>query len=326
MNFPAIILSLLLVSFPGWLLKFSENKIRIFSSLSYYGSDFDGDKINDLAVWDEKENTLYYQLSSSNKFYKKKFIDSSLRYTPVFADYDGDKITDFAFYQDRVGEWIIYKSTNPAVGDKFLLGSLGDVPLPGDFDGDKVFDRGLFRLHAALLFSFIKDKDGNKSPILYKVGDFQDDPMTADFDGDGKSDISFFRLGDGKWYTIKSSENFDFNKTTTEELGKQWDIIVPNDYNNDGKSDYAVYRPSEFTWHIKLNNDKKDLLKIQFGEKDEIPASADVSGDGIPELIMWNPVTKSWRVKILSTGQVSTLKWNVPDGCLPAISILHKFD
>ena len=56
----SIILSLLLFVVPAWLLDFTKDKRVVFASLSYYGTDFDGDKKGDLSVWDSKNNTLYF--------------------------------------------------------------------------------------------------------------------------------------------------------------------------------------------------------------------------------------------------------------------------
>ncbi len=339
-----VILSLLLAGIPACLDISTEDKLRIFSSLSYYGSDFDGDGIGDLAVWNRRNGTLYYQLSSNGEFYKKKFFDGKLRYNPVFADYDGDKITDFAFFHIDTGQWIIYKSTNPTIAEKSFFGSLGDVPVPVDFDGDLTYEQAVWRPTAGLWFKTVRDPSGNMRPLLFEIGNYQDSPTSADFDGDGKSDLTVWRPDDGKWYIFTSSKGYKLDRSKVIVHGKDWDITVPADYNGDKITDLAFWRAEDKTWYIKyslmddeqqiVNSDQEtakqvsysDVKRIQFGEVGDIPAALDTNGDGSPELVMWNPKLKSWRILDLTNDRTNNLKWNVEEGCVPAISILYRFD
>ena len=66
--------------------------------------------------------------------------------------------------------------------------------------------------------------------------------------------------------------------------------------------------------------------QIKFGDKDDIPLSSDLDGDQIPELITWNNSKKSWNVLNFKKQEFFSYKWVVPDGCIPATSILQKYE
>lgn len=321
MKYP-IILSLLLVVFPAWLVDFSKDKLTVFASLSYYGSDFDGDKLSDLSVWDSKTNTLYFQLSSNKQFYQRRFIENQLSYQPVFADYDGDKKTDFAFFHRDSGHWIIYLTTDPDNPKKMFFGTVGDLPIPADIDGEGIFKHTIWRPVGNTWLLIAKDKDGSYAEKTVVEGNYQDSTFAGDYDGDKKSDLTVWRPDDGFWHIVKSSTEFDFSQSEHIQHGKEWDVIVPNDYDADGRCDLVFWRPETQTWHF-LYAATRSQNQIKFGHKDDIPVSTDMDGDGIPELLTWNPLKKSWNVLNLRTKESSSNKWSVPNGCIPAVSILQ---
>lgn len=307
------------------ILNLFKGKPVVFSSLSNYGTDFDGDKVSDLAVWNPKTNTLYFQLTSDNKFYERKFFDTEVSYQPVFADYDGDEKTDFAFFQSDSGEWIINLSTFPGQQKKEFLGSIGDLPIPTNIDGDKKYEIAVWRPSTSIWAVTDKDENGNEERKLIPYGIYQDSSFSADYDGDGKSDLIAWRPDDGFWHIVKSGTGFDFNQSEHIQHGQEWDIIVPNDYDGDGKCDLVLWRKSNQTWYFKYAKDGSQN-EIKFGDVNDIPTSGDTDGDGIPELITWDPSNKKWNILNFKKQETLTYKWNVPDGCLPAISILQKYE
>lgn len=322
----ALISSLLLFTFPAWFVDLQKDKLIVFSSLSYYSCDFDGDKLSDLSVWNPKTNTLYFQLTSDNKFYEKKFFDTSLSYQPVFADYDGDSKTDFAFFHGDSGQWILYLTTNPDLPSKMFLGTIGDLSIPASIDNDKEYEPTVWRpVNAAWVLTDEENDNDNLQRKVIFDGSYQDSVFAGDYDGDGKSDLLNWRPDDGYWHIVKSGTNFDFNQSEHIQHGKEWDIIVPNDYDGDGRCDLVVWRKSNQTWYFRYSKDGSQN-EIRFGNADDIPASADTDGDGIPELITWNSSQKVWNILNFKKQESYSYKWNVPAGCLPAISILQKFE
>lgn len=320
----SVILSLLLVALPTWLVDLTKDKLVIFSSLSYYKCDFDGDGLSDLSVWNPRTNTLYFQLSSNKNFYQRRFFDKEVSFQPVFADYDGDKKTDFAFFQGDTGQWVFYLTTKPDYPEKRFFGAINDLPVPADIGGISVYKPTIWRPNSsAWLITEVQGE--NETPRLILEGSYQDSVCSCDIDGDSKSDLTVWRPDDGVWHTVTSSTDFDFGQSDHIQYGQEWDVIVPNDYNADGKCDLTVWRPSDQTWNIFYTGTKEND-QIKFGHKDDIPLSADLNGDRIPELITWNQSKKTWNVLNFKTQEALSYKWNVPADCLPAVSILQKHE
>lgn len=320
-----VLLSVLLLILPTCLADLKKDNLVVFSSLSYYGCDFDGDKLTDLAAWNPRTNTLYFQLTSNNKFYEKKFFDTNIQYDPVFADYDGDGKTDFTFFHKDSGQWSISSTLDQNFTKNIFLGNIGDLPIPASIDDDAKYEPTVWRpINAAWLLAK-KDDEGNYTREVIFDGSYQDSVFSGDYDGDGKSDLINWRPDDGYWHIVKSGTNFDFNQSEHIQHGKEWDTIVPNDYDGDGKCDLVLWRKSNQTWYFKYAKDGSQS-ELKFGGIDDIPASGDIDGDGFPELIMWNPGEKKWNILNFKTQQVFSYKWDVPSGCLPAISVLQKFE
>ena len=321
----SLLLALLFTSVPVLISALSHDKVIVLSSLSNYGSDFDGDKLTDLATWDSQTNTLYFQFTSNNKFYQKKFFDVPINYQPVFADYDGDGKTDFAFFHPDSGEWIINLSGSHGQQKKEFLGSIGDLPIPINIDGDGMYKPAVWRPTTSSWLLTYKDENGDEQHKVISYGNYQDSLFSADYDGDKKTDLIAWRPDDGLWHIEKSGTDFDFNQSEHIQHGQEWDIIVPNDYDADGRCDLALWRKSNKTWYIKYAKDHSQN-EIQFGDSDSIPASGDIDGDSIPELIHWSPKTKKWDILNFKTQKSYTYNWNVPSGTIPAISVLQKYE
>lgn len=322
-----LVLSLLLLVLPAWISDLTRDKMIVFGSLSNYGCDFDGDGLGDLSVFDPKSNTLYFQLSGDNKFYTKQFIDTSVSYEPVFADYDGDKKTDFVFYQPDTGHWILYLTSVPGIPVKTFLGASQDLPVPVDLKNNKKYEISIWRPSTgAWLLPSTNEEDQGRRTIHYQGG-ASDAVFALDYDGDGKSDLGIWRPEGGFWYIDKSTTNYDPSQGAIVQHGKEWDVIVPNDYDNDGKCDLVLWRPQDQTWYFVYGGGSgSPQNQIKFGQKNDIPLSCDLNGDKIPELITWNISKKSWNVLNFKTQETFSYKWSVPDGCLPASSILEKYE
>ena len=321
----AAILSLFLVVFPSWLSNLGRDKLIMFASLSYYGCDFDGDKLTDLSTWDSKTNTLYFRLSSNQEFYKRRFFDSEAMFEPVFADYDGDGKTDFAFFHPDSGQWLIINSSNPDNPRKTFFGNIGDLPIPTDIKGKGVFRPTVWRPNIDLWLISDVDETGNDVEKVIQEGSYQDSVFSGDYDGDGKSDLTVWRPNEGIWHIVKSSTGFDFSKSEHIQHGKEWDVIVPNDYNADGTCDLVFWRPENQTWYFLYSGSGRND-QIKFGSKGDVPLSADIDGDKIPELITWSREKKSWTVLNFVKQETLSYKWSVSDNCLPAVSILQKYE
>ena len=317
-------LSLLLVLPIITLTDLTKDKLIVLGSLSNYGCDFDGDGRGDLSVWDPHTNTLYFQLTSNNKFYEKRFIKEDMKFSPVFADYDGDEKTDFVFHQAETGQWIFYFSSNPEIPIKTFLGNFFDMPIPVDVNGDRQYSPAVWRPNTG--FWLLPSQDLNETPgaDVHPQGGVNDLPFAADYDGDGKSDLIIWRTDSGYWYIDKSTTGYDPKKGETIQHGRGWDIIIPNDYDADGRCDFVVWRAKNQTWYF-FYSASKVKNEIKFGNPGDVPLSSDLDGDKVPELITWNPYKKSWDILNTITQEHFSYKWEVPNNCIPASSILLTY-
>lgn len=321
----SLILAILLITLPPWFLKFTKDNLIVFSSLSYYGSDFDGDKRCDFSVWDPNTSTLYFQLSSNQKFYKRQFFEGGPQYQPVFADFDGDKNTDFAFYQQDTGLWVIYSTKNPEKIEKLFLGSIGDLPVPTDVNGIGSYKPAVWRPNSSVWLITELDKEGKEKERTVLEGSYQDSAFSGDYDGDGKSDLIVWRPDDGFWHIVKSSTGFDFAQSEHIQHGKEWDVVVPNDYDANGRCDLVFWRPDNQVWYFEYaGTGGKSHMK--FGYKDDIPLSCDVDGDTIPELVTWSRNKQSWNVLNVKKQESFSYKWEVPSTSIPTVSVLQYYE
>jgi hypothetical protein len=101
--------------------------------------DYDGDLINDFAVW-RPSDALCHQASSSpvgcwyviNSLDGRawKFPLGQKGDIPVPGDYDGDGITDLAVWRASEGNWIYIPTSDPERKQKVVpLGRNGDIPV-----------------------------------------------------------------------------------------------------------------------------------------------------------------------------------------------------
>ena len=243
----------------------------------------------------------------------------------VVAFAGSDINEDFAFFQEDSGHWVINLTSNPIAPQKGFLGAIGDLPVPVTVSGKQDYKPAIWRPNGSTWILPDKDSEGNEIQRIVLEGSYQDSAFSGDYDGDGKSDLGVWRPDDGFWHIVLSSTNFDFGQSEHIQHGREWDVIVPNDYNADGKCDLVFWRPQDHTWYFLYAGSKRHE-QIRFGYKDDIPSSGDLTGDQVPELITWSPSKKSWNVFNISTQESFSYKWEVPDNCVPAISILQKYE
>ena len=103
--------------------------------------DYDGDRQDDLAVYDLDRGT-WSILHSSGRLEIVTFGAGGQ--TPVPFDFDGDGRLDLATYQPSTGLWTIRPSSS-GIMKNFVLGTGGSVPVPLDFDGDGRTDAAFYQ-------------------------------------------------------------------------------------------------------------------------------------------------------------------------------------
>lgn len=234
--------------------------------------DYDGDRVQDAAVW-RPENGTWNILKSSNGLplyveWGRTTIHPTgdLSDIPVQADFDGDGMTDIAVWRPDNGFWYVLKSstgfdrTQPAI---FCWGRLGDVPVAADYDGDGRADHAIFRSWENRWYIFESRLQRWNTHVFGRAG--EDLLMPADYTGDGKADTAIYR--GGTWRVLNS----ETGEAETFEMGFADSVPVPADYDGDGTTDFAVWRDG--TWYIYDSGEPR-LRSMRFGKTGDIPVNS----------------------------------------------------
>ena len=185
--------------------------------------DFDGDNIDDVAVYREAERSVnnygrfYFRPSSSPNVNFRVLEWGTLGDKAVRADFNGDGIQDIVVRRNAT--FIIFNPGSQPTYRSF--GSANDTYVPADYDGDSktdlaVFRNGVWYIQQSFSGQFRYETFGLSSDI----------PVPADYDGDGKVDIAVYR--NGMWI-IKQSTNGNISFTN---FGSSGDKAIPNAYIN----------------------------------------------------------------------------------------------
>lgn len=284
--------------------------------------DFDGDAINDIAIY--RTATGYWRIIPSSPpgtpYEYPWGVSTDL---PVPGDYDGDGKTDIAVWRPGDGYWYILRSSDQGVTQtQWEAGYMNDIPVPGDYDGDGNTDLAVWRPGDG--YWYIKrSMDGGVTQTQWGSGGLNDIPVPGDYDGDGKTDIAVWRPGDGYWYILQSS---DQGVTQTQwGAGYMNDIPVPGDYDGDRKTDLAVWRPGDGYWYIIRSSDQ-GITQTQWGAGylNDIPVPGDYDGDRKTDLAVYR-VTNGygyWYIYPSGGGSPYVIQWGGDPSDIPVSTIL----
>lgn len=209
--------------------------------------DFDGDGINDAAVYrpGTPASRWIVLLSGSGILADVPFGNASLGDIPLTGDIEGDGRTDFLLWRPgSPSEWFVRSATglfgNVAFGD---TEAYDDSPALGDMDGDGRADIIIRRIAADDTTTFFIRTATGRFPAPIHFGEKGDVYVPGDYNGDGKGDLAVVGVtddGDYEWF-------FQFADGTFLQLRfgdtEQGDMLVQNDYNGNGFTDIAVWRP-----------------------------------------------------------------------------------
>ncbi|MEO7673419.1 MAG: VCBS repeat-containing protein [Pyrinomonadaceae bacterium] len=177
-------------------------------------ADFDGDGIDDLAVW--SPSTGEWQILNSSKV--KNRAATSLRFgvagdVPVQADYDGDSKADAAVFRPSENRWYILSSkTGETRTVNFGIAGT-DLLVPTDFTGDGKADVAVYRRGTWFVLNSATDET---EPFEFGFADAL--PVPGDYDNDGEIDFAVYRSG--TWYIYESSAP----RLLTYKFGNETDI------------------------------------------------------------------------------------------------------
>ena len=235
----------------------------------------DSDNMEDLVIWRPGNGRWYILESSTNYDYSQAFVkqwgSGALNDVPLLGDIDGDNLNDLVIWRPGNGRWYILKSSaGYSYPEAFIKqwgsGALNDKPLLGDIDGDGKDDLVIWRPSNGRWYILKSSTGYDYSKAFIKQwgsGALNDIPLLGDIDGDGKDDLIIWRPGNGRWYILKSSTNYDYGSAFIKQWGSGAlnDIPLVGDIDGDGKDDLIIWRPGNGRWYILKSSENYDYSK-----------------------------------------------------------------
>jgi len=231
--------------------------------------------MEDLVIWRPGNGRWYILESSTNYDYSQAFVkqwgSGALNDVPLLGDIDGDNLNDLVIWRPGNGRWYILKSSaGYSYPEAFIKqwgsGALNDKPLLGDIDGDGKDDLVIWRPSNGRWYILKSSTGYDYSKAFIKQwgsGALNDIPLLGDIDGDGKDDLIIWRPGNGRWYILKSSTNYDYGSAFIKQWGSGAlnDIPLVGDIDGDGKDDLIIWRPGNGRWYILKSSENYDYSK-----------------------------------------------------------------
>jgi len=263
--------------------------------------------------------------------------------TVVPHDLDADGSGDVVVWRPGAGTWYWGTSSsgfNDGAARSKPWGSagLGDVPFLGDVDGDAIEDLIIWRASTGTWF-WLPSSGGYEYAAARSVrwGDASlgDMPMIGDMDGDGRTDFVVWRPGNGTFYWLTSTTDYDVSFARGIQWGAQslGDRPLLGDFDGDGLQDLAVWRASTGTWYwlpSSANYIYAAARGVQWGSQaqGDVVFTGDLDGDARSEVIVWRPGTGTWFWLTSSSGYDYAAQQSRQWGSAAAgdIPLLQDFD
>lgn len=256
-------------------------------------ADYDGDGIDDPAVYDSTSG-LWRILMSSEAYREKRYPNrGGPAWQPVPGDYDGDGISDMAIYATN-GAWQFWLSGSGQA--KFQATGWGGAewtPIPGDYDGDGRLDPAVYHPEYGAWRIWLSSI-GYKRTQVNGWGGTGWIPAQGDYDGDGLCDAAVYSPASGAWRFWLSGNGY--RHLTQRGWGLSGALPIIGDYDGDRLTDPALYSETTGKWNIWLSGSGYRKEAVSIGGNGYQAAPLDYNGDGILDLTIYTRATGIWWI------------------------------
>ena len=262
--------------------------------------DFDGDRKNDLALYQASSGAWFIKLSASG-YAEAQVALGGTNSQAIPKDFDGDGKTDPAVYNEITGDWTIKLSgSGYATITIQAFGGSGYTPVIQDFDGDGKADPAVYH-EASGSWEVKMSGSGYSSVFLLDFGGTGYQPAAMDYDGDGKADPAIYQQSTGNWTTKLSGSGYA--TTSLSGFGGTGYQVVSGMYDQDGHADEAIYKTDEGNWTVLLSSANHITITLWgLGGAGYTPVVGDFDGDGKADLAVYNKTLSKWSLKLSGSG------------------------
>ena len=286
---------------------------RFFSAESrHYCSDYNGDGMSDLAVFDSNTGAWYAEtVSATTLMWQVSWGWAGA--IPVEGDYDGNGISDLAVFDSNTGNWYIQSVAGATLAWAVPWGWPGAKPVSGDYDGDGRSDLAVFDNNTGNWY--VQTLAGTVVAWAIPWGWPGAVPVPGDYDGDDKADLAVFDGNTGAWYAKTISGN-----TLMWQVSWGWVGAVPvaGDYDGDGIADLAVFDGNTGNWYIQTVAGVNIAWALNWGWPGAIAVAGDYDGDDVADIAVFDGTSGNWYIRTVSG---TILAWQISWGWPGAIAV-----
>ena len=206
-------------------------------------------------------------------------------------DPDGDSNSNAVVWRPHNGMWYIRDYIAPGNHMALQFGLRGDVPFVYQPQGHTSNVGVIRELRNDLLWYFngpgLLNSNGTRSKVI-RFGIFGDNLIPGPWETPGVTTPAVARLFNNHWTFFFRLSNGEIRQSI---WGGNGDVPKVQDYDGDGIFDVAVFRPSEQkTYVIQSSDGLAQIYEFGSGTADHT-VRGDVSGDGMDDIISWEPMT-----------------------------------